>query len=448
MGNLERYIFQNGITSTDLRSSKFLNALISMKADAGESTVQAEALARPLLADGFGNLGRQKGGKGKAESTEIQIMRFLTEIRPPFTRFRGFKELQGYKTQHAEVKALVSRFTTHLIAKRGKGAAQKAAEERLRKSPAPVKGFLLYGPTGTGKSAIAYATAREVEEQLRPHDITPTLLELNVNTLITEYAGEATKDLTTALSQHMRQRPLIVFLNEVDGLFAGVGAGREECTNMMLQWLEKIGQDPEVMIIMATNFEKKIDERFRRKGRIDKEIKIDYPEVPDKIAMFRYFQHQYEAHSQIPFDDDINYESAARMLKGNRAVAADIETFFEHFGDYIILAEESVLDGRLGIIVSKSNRRTGKVGDEELLTPPGTHMDFPKTVEEARKHQFETGLIDIADGDTPADYGLVIERDKKGTIKSARVKHITKKFFAWVVERFNGGIIQSASSQP
>ena len=388
---------------------------------------------------GFDGLGNTKGtpakegGKG---AHETQIAGFMKEVTGPFDSFKGLSDLPGYDTEKSTISGLIGRFVTRQIAMHGKGKEKEKAEERVKLQPAATKGYILYGPGGTGKSQYGRATVREIATKLKPHGISPVLFDINVNTMFSEYQGETQAQLTQGLDQ-MRARPLIVVFDEADGLYNpnAASTAQIQSANILKQWLSEIANDPEVMVIMITNNVNSLPEPLKRPGRFDAVIKMDYPSNEDKVKILHYYKHKYEMSSKIPFASDISWEEAARSLNGGLATGATIEGFMEHLGDRLAELMDGVQHGTLPVILS-GQKKGKKGGTDVLLKPEGNPADFPQTAEDARK-RFQTG-IDPALGKTPADFGLEIDYNEKTlVIEKVKVMKITADVFSWAVERFN-----------
>src|SRR5262249_22952631 len=81
--------------------------------------------------------------------------------------------------------------------------------ERTAKHGVVQNGILLYGPKGTGKTAIAEATAGEF--RINYWYISP-------NTLVGGYIGDSEANIRDAFSQASRNRPILLFLDEIDSI--------------------------------------------------------------------------------------------------------------------------------------------------------------------------------------------------------------------------------------
>lgn len=387
---------------------------------------------------GFGGL--KKITESESKSQETQLADFLIESRGPFTKFKSFNELVGYEDEKMESKTIVRTFATSIIAEMAKdGPAKKLAQEDMQLLGSPAQGVMFYGPAGTGKTSFARAMVRQADELLKPHGLSPTLYEINVSSMFSSYVGETESNLRQILNA-VKQRPAIVFMDEVDGLYAsGKNSGVEmRSANIMKEWLTRIANEAGVMVIAATNSANKLPEPMIRSGRFDKTIKLDFPTTEDKIKMAHYQKEEFEKSTGIMFSSDIQLEQASRNLNGGLATGADFETLFKQLRETLLHVRNSVEDGTLPVIIhsTKGKKRNASGQQKELLLmPKRPPQNYPDTPEGARA-QFEN-RIDIAEGVTPDDFGLAIAYDHLGIITKVQVTRITQSVFNWTLERFN-----------
>ncbi|MFN7952536.1 MAG: AAA family ATPase [bacterium] len=136
-------------------------------------------------------------------------------------------------------------------------------------------GILLYGPPGCGKTYLARATAGEVNARF---------LSVGINDVLTMWLGESEKNLHKLFEDARRQKPCVLFFDEVDALGASrsdmrANAGRH-LINQFLSELDGIqGANDGVLILAATNAPWHVDPAFRRPGRFDRVLFVPPPDV-------------------------------------------------------------------------------------------------------------------------------------------------------------------------
>lgn len=135
------------------------------------------------------------------------------------------------------------------------------------------KSMLLYGPPGTGKSTIAEYIAFNLGYKLVT--ITPS----NFIASGTENVESKTKTIFTVLEE---QRDLVVLFDEIDRLimdrdckyYSEQGDMFQFMTPSMLVKIKDLRDKNNIIFIIATNYEERIDKAIKRAGRIDNKFLV------------------------------------------------------------------------------------------------------------------------------------------------------------------------------
>jgi AAA+ superfamily predicted ATPase len=144
-------------------------------------------------------------------------------------------------------------------------------------------GILMYGPPGCGKTHLARATAGEIRANF---------IAVGVSDVLDMWIGSSERNLRALFEQARRNRPCVLFFDEVDALAASradmrASAGRH-LINQFLAEMDGIGNNNEgVLILAATNAPWHVDPAFRRPGRFDRIIFIPPPDAPARASILR-----------------------------------------------------------------------------------------------------------------------------------------------------------------
>ncbi|MEX1257468.1 MAG: ATP-dependent zinc metalloprotease FtsH [Gemmatimonadota bacterium] len=146
------------------------------------------------------------------------------------------------------------------------------------------KGVLLVGPTGTGKTLLARATAGEAGVPF----FTTSGAEF-----VEMFVGVGAARVRDLFRQARERAPCIVFIDEIDGLGktrAGPGSPvsndeREQTLNQLLIELDGFDASGGVIMMAATNRPDLLDPALQRPGRFDRQIFVDRPDLRGREAI-------------------------------------------------------------------------------------------------------------------------------------------------------------------
>lgn len=157
----------------------------------------------------------------------------------------------------------------------------------------PLKGILLYGPSGVGKTMIAKAIATTV---LDKREITKdSFVYLKGGELLSEYVGKAEANIRTIFNncrEAMKKTGVqsTVFIDEAEAIVPRRGSrvSSDVDSTIVPTFLAEMDglNKNNPFVILATNLPQQIDDAVLRPGRIDVHVKIDRPNRQDSEEIF------------------------------------------------------------------------------------------------------------------------------------------------------------------
>ncbi|MCQ4332500.1 AAA family ATPase [Natronomonas sp. F2-12] len=139
----------------------------------------------------------------------------------------------------------------------------------------PPSGILLYGPPGTGKTLLARALAGESDVNF---------VSVAGPELIDKYVGESEKAVREVFDRARQAAPSIVFFDEIDAIVGTRGEASEateRVVSQLLAELDGLSEDPNLVVLAATNRREAIDPALLRPGRLEAHVEVP---LPDRAA--------------------------------------------------------------------------------------------------------------------------------------------------------------------
>ncbi|MBI4432203.1 MAG: AAA family ATPase [Candidatus Omnitrophica bacterium] len=183
-----------------------------------------------------------------------------------------------------------------------------------------IRGMLMMGPPGCGKTYLAKAIATEAGIPF---------ISMSGSEFVEVFVGVGASRVRQLFQKARRlayaDGGCIIFIDEIDAVgrkrvFSAFG-GTEETNSTQNQLLAEMDglkdRDENVIVIGATNAaEDTLDEALLRPGRFDRKIFVDRPDLEEREALFQYYL------SKIKYDPSIDVARFAR--KAVRKSPADI----------------------------------------------------------------------------------------------------------------------------
>ena len=176
----------------------------------------------------------------------------------------------------------------------------------------PPSGVLLYGPPGTGKTLLARALAGETDVNF---------VRVDGPEIIDRYVGESEKAIRKVFERARQAAPSIVFFDEIDAIAGTRGADTHEVTervvSQLLSELDSMSENPNLVVLAATNRKDSLDPALLRPGRLDTHVLVPEPDLEAREKIL-------EVHTRgKPLGEDVDLDDLAGELEG--FTGADIE---------------------------------------------------------------------------------------------------------------------------
>ena len=147
---------------------------------------------------------------------------------------------------------------------------------------APIKGILLAGPPGCGKTLLAKALASQSGVNF---------ISVKGPELLSKYVGESERALREVFHKARQAAPCMIFFDEIDALAPARGMGgsdagvSERVLSQFLTELDGIEELKGVLVLAATNRADRLDPAVLRPGRFEEIITFPLPDEEDRQAI-------------------------------------------------------------------------------------------------------------------------------------------------------------------
>ena len=168
----------------------------------------------------------------------------------------------------------------------------------------PPSGILLYGPPGTGKTLLARALAGESDVNF---------VSVAGPELIDKYVGESEKAVREVFDRARQAAPAIVFFDEIDAIVGTRGETSEttdRVVSQLLAELDGLSENPNLVVLAATNRRDAIDPALLRPGRLESHVEVPLPSLDARREILAIHA------DGKPLADDVDLDTLAAATDG------------------------------------------------------------------------------------------------------------------------------------
>jgi proteasome-associated ATPase len=165
----------------------------------------------------------------------------------------------------------------------------------------PIKGVLLEGPPGCGKTLLAKAAAGAIAKLHESTNVLSGYIYVKGPEVLSKWVGEAEgiiRNLFNMARAHRQKHgyPAIVFIDECESLLSrrGSGISSDMDKTIVPAFLAELDglNDSGAMVILATNRPDRLDPAVVREGRIDRRIRVERPDQTDSAQILELYLKQ------------------------------------------------------------------------------------------------------------------------------------------------------------
>lgn len=248
----------------------------------------------------------------------------------------------------------------------------------------PMKGVLLVGEPGNGKTLLAKAVAGEAGVPF---------FAVSGSQFVEMFVGVGASRVRDAFNQARARKPAILFIDEIDAIGrqrgTGLGGGndeREQTLNQILVEMDGFQTAEGLVVIAATNRPDILDPALVRPGRFDLHVLVDHPDLQGRVAIFKIHTRGMPL---APDVDLVHLGMATPGFSGAQIAGACAQAAH--------IANRRISDG---IRVMKQDGKS----EEEIKAA---------FADQVNSHDFDEGITRVQMG--PASDKIMSDKDKKNT---------------------------------
>lgn len=170
------------------------------------------------------------------------------------------------------------------------------------------KGVLMVGPSGTGKTLLARATAGEAGV---------AFFSMAGSEFMEMLVGVGASRVRDLFNNAKKTQPAIIFIDEIDAIGRQRGVGlmgghdeREQTLNQILVEMDGFTPNEHIIVMAATNRPDVLDPALVRPGRFDRRVVLELPDVEGRKKILAIHA------KNKPFEENVNWEKVAKRTVG------------------------------------------------------------------------------------------------------------------------------------
>ena len=185
----------------------------------------------------------------------------------------------------------------------------------------PVKGIMLVGAPGTGKTMLAKAVATERESNF---------ISVKGPEILNKFVGESEKAVRELFRKAKMASPCIIFIDEIDSIAPARSPDTtdsmvtERVVDTLLTEMDGLVGNKSVFVLAATNRPDVIDPALMRPGRFDKIIEIPMPDEITRLEILKVHT------KRMPLTKEVSLEELAKDTE--EYTGAEIENLVREAG--------------------------------------------------------------------------------------------------------------------
>ncbi len=172
-----------------------------------------------------------------------------------------------------------------------------------------IKGILMNGPSGNGKTLLARAAAGEVN---------CPFISVKGSDFSSHWGGVGAERVRQLFAVARQIAPCIIFIDEIDVVAAkrsssegGIARDDNKTITVLLTEMDGLCQYEEpVIVFAATNRLDQLDAAIKRPGRFDRIIQIEKPLIKDRMQLLQI------AFADSPIADDVDFQKISYYTLG------------------------------------------------------------------------------------------------------------------------------------